>query len=120
MMTYKYYNLKHITIKSVPNPTNTSSFFKSKFHKIRIFTPFQLILLLIKDIKDLLKYLENSQILTGSLSKLQHMVGTLGAVNHTTSLIFIPYYLICCLPSLHHVLLYREIHTWHCSPFTGF
>ena len=64
MLTYKYYNFRHITVKSVPNPTNTSSFFKNKFHKIWIFTPLQLILLLTKDTKDFLKYLENSQILT--------------------------------------------------------
>ena len=63
MLTYKYYNFRHITVKSVPNPTNTSSFFKNKFHKILIFIPLQLILLLTKDIKDFLKYLENSQIL---------------------------------------------------------
>ena len=30
---------RHITVWSIPDPTNTSSFFKNKFQNIRIFTP---------------------------------------------------------------------------------
>ena len=81
MLTYKYYNFRHTTVESVPNPTNTSSFFKNKFHKIRIFTPLHLILLLTKDTKDFLKYLENSQILIVFLSGCEKYLSSTNTLN---------------------------------------